>query len=99
MDSNTVYYTELLADYAYTKLITGAIFLPLAALFVFMTLATGVGPMAKYSALAKYLGFTSFAGAISSWAGAASEKKALMITNMAHLLTDTGSDTLDLFIQ
>ncbi|TPX52344.1 hypothetical protein SeMB42_g01468 [Synchytrium endobioticum] len=52
-DPNTVYYAALLTDSAYTKLITGAIFLPLAALFVFMTLATGAGPMAKYSAIAR----------------------------------------------
>ncbi|TPX49989.1 hypothetical protein SeLEV6574_g01136 [Synchytrium endobioticum] len=87
----TVYLTALLTDYAYTKLITGAIFLPLAALFVFLTLATGAGPMAKYSALAKYLGFKSIAGKVSSWAGAASEKKAVTIKNMARLLIETGS--------
>ncbi|TPX49311.1 hypothetical protein SeMB42_g00580 [Synchytrium endobioticum] len=90
-DPTTVYLTALLTDYAYTKLITGAIFLPLAALFVFLTLATGAGPMAKYSALAKYLGFKSIAGKVSSWAGAASEKKAVTIKNMARLLIETGS--------
>lgn len=67
------------------------IVLPLASIFVFVTLATGAAPMAKYSAMANNIGLVTFANYVATFGGSVNEKKAVTIKNMARLLQTNSS--------